>query len=282
MTMTTFLTGVGELAGDFDCFMIDQDGVMHDGSKPYGGAVDAMARLTAMNKSVIVLTNSGRRTAPNMARLEAIGFPRSSYTALVSSGEVAWQGLRTGAFGRPFESGSRICVIGRSGTDYGLDGLDLIVVTEPEAADFILIAGSDCPSTSLDHYSNLLAAAALGHVPALCVNPDRLMLTADGLQPAPGAIAQIYETLGGRVVYIGKPFAGIYREAAKTAGSDGQRVLCIGDSLDRDVAGGERAGFRTALVRTGIMGDTDDIALRAVLDATAHHPTYVLPALRWA
>ncbi len=282
MTKPSRIGSLSEIADAFDAFMIDQYGVMHDGQQPYPGAVDALTRLTAMNKSVIILTNSGKRATPNIARLEHIGFPRASFSALMSSGEVTWQGLRTGAFGPPFESGGRVCVVGKTGEDYGLDELDLIFVTEPEAADFIVIAGSDCPATSLDHYSNVLAPAAARHIPALCANPDRMMLTAEGLQPSSGAIAGVYENLGGRVVFIGKPYPAIYREALKRASAPAERVLCIGDSLDHDVLGGVNAGFHTALVRTGLLAGIDDPRLEAMMAAAPHTPDFLLPSLVWA
>ena len=281
MTLPRFASGLAEIADRFDCFMIDQYGVMHDGQAAYPGAPEAMTQLVERNKCVVVLTNSGKRARPNMERIGRLGFPRSSYTALVSSGEVTWQGLRTNRFGPPFESGGRVCLIGRQGADYGLDGLDLTFVEQPEAADFIIMAGSDCPHTSLDEYSNHLAPAARQHIPALCANPDRLMLTSQGLQPSSGAIGGVYESLGGRVTYIGKPFPAIYGAAAKLAGSDGSRVLCIGDSLDHDVQGGAEAGFETALVRTGILADVDDASLEAMTARALHQPNYVLPGLAW-
>ena len=55
-------------------------------------------------------------------------------------------------------------------------------------------------------------------LPALCCNPDKLMLTPQGLMPAPGAIAALYEELGGTVSWIGKPYPAIYREAARRIG----------------------------------------------------------------
>lgn len=281
MTGPSFIDGLATLADGFDAFLVDQYGVLHDGRTPYPGAADAMARLVALGKSVIVLTNSGKRSAPNMARLGGIGLPRASYTTLVSSGEVTWQGLRTGAFGPPYEAGGRVCVIGRAGEDYGLGDLGLTVVAEPAAADFLVIAGSDCPATSLDRYNDRLAPAAARHVPALCANPDFRMLTSDGLQPAPGAIARLYEDMGGRVLFVGKPYPAIYAEAVKAAGSWVKRVLCVGDSLEHDVLGGAEAGFRTALVRTGVLEGQDDATLAGLIDEAPREPDYVLPSLTW-
>ena len=190
VAMTRFVEGLAALADRYDAFFIDQFGVMHDGTLPYAGAVEAMRALTAAGRAVIVLTNSGKRAGPNIARIEQVGFARGTFTALMSSGEVTWQALRTGSLGPPFGAGRRLCVIGKAGEDYGLHDLDLILVDEPGDAEFIVIAGSDCPATSLDHYRAMLAPAAERHVPALCANPDRLMLTSKGLQPAPGAIAR--------------------------------------------------------------------------------------------
>jgi ribonucleotide monophosphatase NagD (HAD superfamily) len=107
------------------------------------------------------------------------------------------------------------------------------------------------------------------------------MLTPAGLQPSSGAIAELYEALGGWVTFVGKPFPAIYRAAAELAEADPQRLLCIGDSLDHDVAGGAKAGFSTALVRTGILGGTDDAELRRLLAAAADQPTYILPSLKF-
>ena len=279
--MTGFVDGLSALADRYDAFFIDQFGVMHDGTSAYPGAVEAMTRLTAAGRMVIVLTNSGKRTAPNIARIARLGFDRHSFSTLVSSGETTWQALRTGRFGPPFGAGRRLCVIGRAGKDYGLDDLDMTVVDDPGRAEVIVIAGSDCPATSLDRYRAMLAPAAALHVPALCANPDRLMLTVTGLQPAPGAIAAVYEALGGRVIYVGKPHAAIYEQARRVAGDAARRVLCIGDSLDHDIEGGSLAGCDTALVRTGIVADADDTTLASLIAAARHKPTYVLPSLRW-
>lgn len=281
MTDASFITGLAAVADGFDAVLVDQFGVLHDGQRPYPGAADVLARLTAAGKPVIVLTNSGRRAEPNMARLDRFGIPRAFYATLMSSGEVTWQGLRTGSFGHPFEAGGRACVIGRDGDDYGLDDLGLTRVADPGAADFLVIAGSNCPATSLDQYSNRLALAAARHVPALCANPDGQMMTPDGLQPAPGAIARLYEGLGGRVTYVGKPYPAIYAQALKAAGSWVKRVLCVGDSLDHDVLGGAEAGFATALVRRGVLEGVDDANLARMIDGAPRRPDYVLQSFAW-
>ena len=109
--------------------------------------------------------------------------------------------------------------------------------------------------------------------PAVCCNPDRLMITSQGLQPAPGAIAALYEEMGGRVNWIGKPYPEIYRQAAALIGNP-KRVLCIGVSPEHDIAGGQAAGFITLLTMTGVSAGRD-------LATVEPRPDYFMEAFRW-
>ena len=281
MSTPRHLAGLGAILDSFDGVCVDQFGVMHDGERPYPGAVEALTRLTEAGKSVIVLTNSGKRAAPNIARIVGLGFPRGSFTDCVSSGEVAWDGLRTGRLGTPFVAGGRLALIGKAGDDYGLDDLGLTFVDDWGQADGLLILGSDCPRTALDDYRRRLLPAAHAKVPALCCNPDMTMLTSQGLQPSAGAIAAVYAELGGTVRFVGKPHPAIYAQAGRYAGVPPARLLAIGDSLEHDIAGGAAAGLRTALVRTGILAELDEAAFARALAAAPHQPDVILPALRF-
>lgn len=99
------------------------------------------------------------------------------------------------------------------------------------------------------------------------------MLTPYGLMPAPGAIAALYEELGGQVTWIGKPYPSIYQHAAKLIG-DSKRILCIGDSAEHDVAGGRNAGFATLLIMTGVSAGRDSVTL-------SPQPDYWMEAFEW-
>ncbi|HTN97345.1 MAG TPA: TIGR01459 family HAD-type hydrolase [Nordella sp.] len=241
----TPIEGLADIAGQYDGMLIDQFGVLHDGRKLYPGSLGVLAELHRLGIPVVVMTNSGRRAAPNVARLTQMGIPRDHFVDAVSSGEVANDLLRGTAAKRAF-------IVGREGDDYGFDFFDL--VARPQEAEVILILGSDAPSISLEDYGRLLNGVT---APAICCNPDKLMLTTSGLQPAPGAIAALYEARGGKVRWIGKPYREIYDYALRLIGRP-QRVLCIGDSAEHDVAGGRGAGLATLLIRTGVSeGQTD-------------------------
>jgi ribonucleotide monophosphatase NagD (HAD superfamily) len=73
-----------------------------------------------------------------------------------------------------------------------------------------------------------------------------------------GALAQLYESLGGRVLMAGKPYRPIYELAlAEAAGRaerpiDRARVLCIGDGLPTDIRGANAQALDALFVAGGI------------------------------
>lgn len=252
------ISGLHEIAARFDGMLIDQFGVIHDGQTLYPGTARVLSELHALNIPVAVMTNSGKRAEANRQRLVRMGVPRDHFVDAISSGEVAFATL----------SAKKAFLIGKDGEDYGFDGITF--VTDPRDAEVILILGSNAPKTSLEDYRRLLTGISL---PALCCNPDKLMLTPEGLMPAPGAIAALYQDLGGQVTWIGKPYPGIYRESARLIGNP-KRILCIGDSAQHDVAGGRAAGFATLLVLQGVSAGHDPATL-------SPQPDYVMERFQW-
>jgi len=252
------IAGLSAIARDFDAMLIDQFGVIHDGQKLYPGAAEALSELHALGIPVIVMTNSGKRAAPNTRRVVRMGIPRAHFVDCVSSGEVAFQslGVRTA------------WLVGKDGEDYEFDPVRF--VADPHEAEVMLILGSNAPSLSLDDYRKMFAGVTL---PAFCCNPDKWMITPTGLQPAPGAIASVYEQMGGKVTWIGKPYPGIYRHALGVLGHP-KRVLCIGDSPEHDVAGGRAAGLSTLLVRQGVSADMAEGDLHPA-------PDFLADEFRW-
>jgi HAD superfamily hydrolase (TIGR01459 family) len=251
------ISGLVEIASQFDAMLIDQFGVIHDGQRLYPGALEVMQELKRMGVPVVVMTNSGKRAAPNAERIVKMGIARELFVDCLSSGEVAWRSLKI----------NKAFLVGKRGEDYGFDPVQFVDAAD---AEIMLILGSNAPETSLEDYRQMFSGLTL---PALCCNPDKLMITSKGLQPAPGAIAEVYEQMGGKVQWIGKPYAVIYEFALKVLGAP-KRVLCIGDSAEHDVAGGRNAGLSTLLVMQGVSQgkDTNDIH---------PYPDYLMESFRW-
>jgi HAD superfamily hydrolase (TIGR01459 family) len=275
------IVGLRDIAGQFDLYLVDQYGVLHDGVAAYPGAIDGLARLESSGK-VIVLTNSGKGASENQARLAALGFTGSNLHAVVSSGQVGLQLVRSGALGPSFAIGADACVIGRHGDSYAFSSDDFRLVSRPQDAAFLVFAGSDAPRSSLDTYRSMLMRAAQARVPAICVNPDITMIRDGQLVPAPGAIAKIYKDLGGQVEYVGKPHRAIFQHALTTAATDADaRVVMIGDSPEHDVFGAKAMGLSTLLVRTGIHQDLTEPRLLRLCTACGARPDFLAAAFRW-
>ena len=140
MTMRC-IAGIGEIAAGFDALILDQFGVLHDGTSAYPQARHCVERLAAAGKRLVVLSNSGRRAAENRARLVALGFRSADFHAVLTSGEVVWQALagRSDAFHRAL--GSRCYVVSESGEEFFLAGRALQPTGSVDAADFVLVLG---------------------------------------------------------------------------------------------------------------------------------------------
>ena len=269
------IDGIAELADRFQLFLIDQFGVLHDGRRPYPGAVEAVSALKRAGKSVVLISNSGKRAGPNEDRLLQLGFAAGSWDHFVSSGEVAWRRFHDMARTGELRAGTRCLLISRDQDRTAIEGLPVVLTQDGHDAEMVLISGSEGDRHDLDHYRRLLAPAAARWVPCFCTNPDRIMLTAVGPRFGAGEIADLYEQLGGSVTRIGKPYPAIFDAALAQAGDpDRGSVVCIGDSVEHDIAGGSRAGIATALVLGGILADTPDIA--AVFDRQQAWPDYVM------
>jgi HAD superfamily hydrolase (TIGR01459 family) len=266
-----------DLAGEADILLVDQFGTLHDGTVAYAGAVGALRALRAAGLRIVLLSNSGKRVARNSVRLTRLGIAPDCYDLSMTSGELGWRLLRQGAI--PAASGARRALLLTRDDDPLLDGTGIEPVTDPAAADVVVIAGSEGDRRTLDEYETLLAPAARRGLPAICLNPDRRMLTPGGLAFGTGRIAELYQRLGGEVAWFGKPHGAIYQAVLEAVGaSDSSRVAGVGDSVEHDIAGARAVGARGWLVRTGIIADAPDAVIEAECARVGAWPDAVLGA----
>ncbi len=285
------ISGLREIAEDFDGWIIDQWGVMHDGRALFPGVLEVFRELKARGKRIVLLSNSGRRAALNDKRLREMGLDPGLVDGSVTSGEVTWQALRRRA-APPFRDLGRRCFLLTRFGDMGVvEGLDLELVEDVAEADFLLITGVDSPDKTLEDYLPLIERAAERKIPAICSNPDIVAPVAGKLALAPGAVARKYEELGGMVTYIGKPSPHIYRACLELLGGiPKERILAVGDSLAHDVKGARNAGLPCCFVASGVHRgelpvDLSDTELRErVRELAASYavlPDFVIRRLCW-
>jgi HAD superfamily hydrolase (TIGR01459 family) len=285
-----FGEGVRVFAERYDLFLVDQWGVLHDGRTAYPGAAECLRRLRALGKRVVILSNSGKRSAANAVRLEAMDIAGDCYTALITSGEIAWESLAARSY--PFlpALGRRCLLLSAEDEGPHPQGLDIEWVPTVAAADFLFLAGvgDDRP---MAFYESILEQAGARRLPLVCANPDLVRLSSAGLVFGAGELARRYERMGGQVHSIGKPYRSIYEYCLKVLpGFAASRTIAVGDSFFHDVAGGAGFGLATAFVTDGIhqtdFPDTLDEAgrFRKLAELAADHgvwPDWIVRRFRW-
>jgi len=143
-----------------------------------------------------------------------------------------------------------------------------------------VISGSKGDEYTENYYREILASAAAKRIPCVCSNPDKKMLTPQGLRFGAGRIAEIYEECGGSVHWIGKPHRAIYDYSLKLfPNQDRSRILCIGDSVEHDMVGAKSVSLSALLVRSGINENTTLHDLKTQCEHYQVQPEYISDVL---
>jgi HAD superfamily hydrolase (TIGR01459 family) len=281
---------LGRIEDRFDALILDLWGVVMDGTAPYRGAPECLARLHERGKTVLLLSNAPRRETVVAERLAGMGIGPALYDRIVSSGEASRRALERRA-DPAFAALRRYLYIGPDRDRGLLAGLDYREAAL-ETADFVLNTGVADDSDTLEMVRPTLAAARARDLPMVCTNPDRVVVRHSGERVlCAGALAEAYEALGGVVHYFGKPHRAVYELCFELLERvDRARVLAVGDSLETDIAGAKAAGLATVLVLGGVLAEPlgiewGELAPRERLEALcAEHgvlPDIAIPALVW-
>jgi HAD superfamily hydrolase (TIGR01459 family) len=276
------ITSLAPLAEGTSAWLVDIWGVIHNGVRPFMDACAACARYREDGGLVVLVSNSPRPHDSVMAQLDGIGVPRSTFDAIVTSGDVA----RTLVAGY---KGQAVLHIGPE-RDLGIfAGLDIARV-EPEAADAVVCTGlfNDEHETP-DDYTEILAPCLARRLPMICANPDIMVERGGRMIFCAGAIARVYEAAGGEVAYAGKPYLPIYDltfatlEGLRAGSTDRAKLLAIGDGVATDISGAAAAGVRSVFVASGVhvKGGLDAAAIEALFPPGAPRPIAAMPKLAW-
>jgi HAD superfamily hydrolase (TIGR01459 family) len=223
--------------------LCDVWGVVHDGVRLYPHAAERLQSWRDEGRFVLLITNAPRTAEAVEQQLGRIGLPRNCWDGIVTSGEAGIEALK--ALGRP------VGFVGTMGDRAVLEqrGVD---IAEAGFSD-LACTGLDERRAHVDDYRADLERWAADDVHMHCLNPDRMVIRAGVPEPCAGAIAEVYERLGGRVIWYGKPHPAIYEHAlARAGGPPEDEVLAVGDALQTDALGAARRGFDFVFVQSGI------------------------------
>jgi len=290
------LEGIRELAHDYDLFLLDMWGVMHDGTRPYEGVIECVRQLNQAGKSLVILSNSSKRVDHSKKMLRKLGFdPETDFDLILTSGEVSHRLLSGDAdilnicSWSPImnligdEANKKVLVFGSGDDDAEYvqsAGWSLATsVTEAKLliarGTFTIVQGEkdtvykkESPVKYDERLAEILKEAATYQIPMLVCNPDKVRPD-EGLPPMPGAIGDAYvlrlleQTSMSKqnaellVKRIGKPYRELYQLALKSSST--ARACMVGDSLETDITGGMKFlsnGATVWIIQDGIHGPT--------------------------
>ena len=280
------LDHLAAIAPEFDGYIVDLWGVVHDGLTPYPGAIDCLLRLRDAGRRVVLLSNAPRRVGPVREGLQRMGLPDDSYDGILTSGEATRALLEHRADPWIAAIGRRVLHLGPQKDANLYQGLDLEIVTDPADADLLLNTGPDDDAADdvLAVHMPLLRASAAAGVPMLCANPDLEIVRGGHRIICAGLLASAYAQLGGRVRSIGKPYPEVYEQVRTMLGVPRERVLAIGDALATDIAGAKAASIASCWVLGGIhaelIGNNNALAETEARSAGLA-PVATIPSLVW-
>ena len=284
--MMRHLSGFSALADGYDGFILDLWGVIHDGVRPYPGAIDCLERLRAAGKRAVLLSNAPRRVHVAQHSMRRMGIADDLYTGCLTSGEATHVMLRDRVDPWFARLGTRVFHLGPERDRNVMEALPLTQVSTAADATFVLNtgAGPERSLTEVAAYDGILQACRAADLPMICANPDLVVIRGGTPELCAGAIARRYEEMGGVARWIGKPDPTIYAPVLEMLDVPKPRVLAVGDALRTDIAGAAAVGVDACWVLGGIHAAElgHDIGrIEAAAAAAQLRPVATLPAFVW-
>jgi len=287
MSGTSFTPHLRDVLDGVDVILSDIWGVVHNGLQAWPDACAALAEFRKRGGKVVLITNAPRPADAVQRMLHRLHVPDDCHDAIVSSGDLTRGYVAEHRAQKVFHIGPE--------RDHSLfDGFD-VPFGDVESADYIVCSGLfDDETENAEDYRATLTRARERNLFLVCANPDIVVERGEKLIFCAGALAELYVTLGGKVLFAGKPHAPIYERALELAKKAGARsittehVLAIGDSVRTDLEGANAAGFRCLFVTSGIhaaelgeRANPDAASVAKLFKGASKPPFAVTPKLMW-
>jgi glycerol 3-phosphatase-2 len=275
--MTRFLQGTKQaLSQAYHLALLDLDGVVYLGKNPIDHAADSIRAAEHAGMTVEYTTNNSSRFQRVVAeQLRGFGLDVEPWQ-IITSAVVAARMVA-----RHVDAGSSVLVLGAEHLREEVSGQGLRVVEGAQDNPQAVIQGWH-PDLAWHELAEASFAVERGAA-YFVTNRDLTIPRELGIAPGCGSLIQAVITATGvePVASAGKPESAMYDEARLLAARDGeepvakQACLAIGDRLDTDIEAGNRGGYDSLAVLTGVTNPHE------LMTAPAHlRPTYIVPDLR--
>jgi HAD superfamily hydrolase (TIGR01450 family) len=255
--------GGATLARSYPLVIFDLDGVIYLGTEPVAGAADAVEATVDGGTPVAFVTNNASRRAAEVGTLLRGMGVKARNDDVLTSAQASAELLAS-----DLPSGSAVLVVGAPALRQEIEAVGLTAVDRAEARPLAVVQGygPDVGWALLAEASVAIRAGAQW----VATNTDTTMPSPRGPLPGNGSLVAALTTALGRGpdVVVGKPEPALFRLTAQHRNAS--RALVVGDRLDTDIEGANRADMAGLLVLTGVSTPVDVMQAPA-----ARRPTYV-------
>ena len=248
------------LLKETDAFLFDLDGTVYLDETPIGDVKGTLARLRAMHKRIVFLTNNSSKTeAEYRQKLTRIG--------LWGEGDLVYtSAMATAEYVAARFPHKRVYLLA---TDAVKEEFSRIVPLVEEAPDVVILAyDTTLTFAKMKRFNEFLAGGAV----FLATHPDAVCPTAGVSMPDVGAFLQLFYTSSGRRpdLIVGKPGTAMGEGLERRLGIPRARMCMTGDRMHTDIRFGNNCGMHTVLV---LSGETTEETMKNFPD----RPDLVLP-----
>ena len=265
------LEHLSDIYSSYDTFVIDLWGVMHNGILLNDKAIEVADKLLKKSKKIIFLSNAPRPSEKVRKFLKKLKMEEKYLKNIITSGEAAMHAINQNKFGKLFYH------LGPS-RDESIFYKIKDNKTKLENSDFILCTGLlDEHEDDLNFYKNFLKNFISKKL--ICTNPDLTVHRGAKEEYCAGSIAKIFESLGGSVVYFGKPYKEIYNMCFNKK----EKVLAIGDNLRTDIQGANNLNIDSIFISNGVHRNEfeNEDGLKKLLEKYKVKANYFQSELTW-
>lgn len=283
---------LAEVSDRYDAVFCDLWGCLHNGVEAFPEAVEALRSFRAKGGKVVLLTNAPRARAEVAKQLVTFKVPDDCWDTIATSGDSARAAMFRGVVG------SKVWFMGQP---YDAPFFEPIgVVADPveitrvplEEAEGIACLGPFDPHADPDVNRPQFLYAKQKGLKLLCANPDVIVDRGETREWCAGALAALYDEMGGESLYFGKPHPPIYDLARRRLSELGplppdNRILAIGDGINTDIKGALGEDIDSLFITGGLAAEEtrtdiqpDPSALDAYIAEVQMMPTYAIGFLR--
>ena len=291
--MTQIVNTLAEVSERYDALFVDLWGCVHNGIAAFPEAVAALRSYRQSGGAVVLLTNAPRPRESVAAQIKGLGVPDDCYDTITTSGDSARAAMFRGAVG------SKVYFMGQIERDESFFQ-PLNIIEEPvqiervplDQAEGIVCCGPTDPMADPDvNRADFLYARQKG-LKLLCANPDIVVDRGEVREWCAGALANLYQEMGGESLFFGKPHPPIYdlayrRLAALGKSVNADAILAIGDGPHTDIDGAMGENLDSMFIsgglaaqETGTITQPDPDRLVKYLQSETISPTYTIGFLR--